>query len=478
MSPSLPNVLIIIADDQAPHTIGRLGEVDIQTPNLDRLCAEGVYLSPYTTVPVCTPGRGEFLTGCNALQNGCPWFNQPIKSELQTLPMYLRSLGYHTCHIGKWHNDGHPSERGFDESHLVFPGDDIGPYAGHQLTFQEQGQIVSGHSTELFGARACSFLQRAPKDQPWFCYVALHSPHDPRTAPEPWASMYRHKQLPPLPPNFMPEHPFDTGDMMIRDERLADFPRGQDEIRRHRSDYYAMISHHDYHIGLMLDQLRQSGQYDNTLIVFTADHGLACGSHGLMGKENLYEHSARVPLVMAGPGIPMDRRLDRDCLCGHYDFLPTLADYLGQPAPQTSQGISYWPVLQGQQATVRSSICAAYRQCIRMATDGRFKLIWYPHIDRYQLFDLHHDPHECNDLLLPWRRHSESRGFAPTMRQGMTTYDPDPDPIGRKRDSNNILYEPSLPAQQVDRIGEQLNQTLEQWLNANDCARDQVMVTV
>ena len=462
MSSKYPNILVFIMDDQTPFSIHALGNEHISTPVLDELVFSGVYLSPYTTVPVCTPGRAEFLTGRNAFRNGCRWFGEQIREEIETLPMFLGRLGYHTCHIGKWHNDGHPRDRGFEETHVVFADDLIGDYAGHVMSFEENGKIVKGHSTEVFCDFAGNFVSSPPYDKPWFCYVALHSPHDPRVAPPPWDEMYSGDKQPPLPPNFMPEHPFDNGDMMIRDERLAGFPRQQDEIRRHRADYYAMISHHDHHIGLVLDKLRETGQYDNTLIVFTSDHGLACGCHGLMGKENLYEHSARVPLIISGPGIPSGRRLDQSCVCGHYDFIPFLADYLGVTAPNSAEGVSYYNVVTGEEVSARRDICAGYRDCMRMATDGRFKLIYYPHIDRTQLFDLANDPDETNDLMLPWRRYPESRCLAPTMSPDKTTYDPDPDPrdLGMP---NNPLYTPALPADEVDAVVERLRHVLMQW---------------
>lgn len=463
MPSTRPNILVFIMDDQTPNAIRALGNHHISTPVLDELVFNGVYLSPYTTVPVCTPGRAEFLTGRNAFRNGCRWFGEPIDGDIETLPKFLRRQGYHTCHIGKWHNDGHPRDRGFDETHMVFCDDLIGDYAGHAVTFEENGRIVKGHSTEVFCNSAINFLQSSPQNKPWFCYVALHSPHDPRTAPEPWASMYTGNNQPPLPPNFMPEHPFDNGDMMIRDERLAGFPRRQDEIRRHRGDYYSMISHHDHHIGLVLEKLRRIGQYDNTLIVFTSDHGLACGGHGLMGKENLYEHSVRVPLIISGPGIPKGKRLDKTCVCGHYDFIPTLAEYLGITPPDTAEGISYLDAIHGKKETIRKNICAAYRECMRMATDGRFKLIYYPHIDRTQLFDLDNDLDETNDLMLPWRRYPESRCLAPTMSPGNTTYDPDPEPDRQNRQLGDLLYVPAMPASAASAAVAALRVILRQW---------------
>ncbi len=472
-----PNILFFIMDDQRADTIHGLGNPDIATPTLDSLAEHGVYLRPYTAVPVCTPSRAEVLTGRHPFRNGCRWFDEPIRPDITLLPVALHDAGYHCCHIGKWHNDGHPAERGFHETHGVFPGcgrrgDVIGEYRGHEFAYWDNDVLVQGHSTEVLTATAIDFLQRAPQDQPWFCYIALHSPHDPRTAPAPWRDMYR-GPLPPLPPNFMPEHPFDNGDMLIRDERLASFPRGHDEIRRHRADYYAMISHHDHYIGQVLHELRRLGSYDNTLIVFTSDHGLACGSHGLLGKENLYEHSVRVPLLLAGPNLPKGRRYDRDCLCGHLDLFPTLMDYLGLPPPRTCEGVSYLEVLLGSRKTIRETIGAAYRDCMRMATDGRYKLIYYPHIDRTQLFDLANDPYEINDLLTPWRRLPESRELTPALSPPQWTCIPDPNPQHNGKQVWFPLYEPALPTAEVDRVTARLRGSLLDWQKTRKIAEVQ-----
>ncbi len=475
MKKGKPNILLFIMDDQTPGTINYLGNKHISTPNLDKLAKDGVYFRPYTTVPVCTPGRAELLTGRTAFRNGCRWFNEPIHPEITLLPQALNKEGYYCCHIGKWHNDRHPLDLGNKEAHGVFAvqpevngkygceikNDFYNDDHRHIFTYMDGDEECTGHNTELLCSDAIKFIDRAPEDQPWFCYVALHSPHDPRTAPEPWAGMYD-DMMPPLPENFMPEHPFNNGDMMVRDERLAGFPRKQDEIRRHRADYYAMISHHDHWIGRVIRHLETTGQKENTIIIFTSDHGLAVGSHGLMGKENLYEHSARVPLIFSGPGIDKNKRYDKECLCGHYDFIPTLFELIGLEVPVSSEGISYLDVLKGVNKTVRETICAGYRRCMRMARDERYKLIHYPLVDRYQLFDLIKDPEETNDLLISWRRIEEVRCTPPLPEDNDSEGTIG---IGNKESVHNIPYIPALPINEVDSIVLRLQSTLSEWQN-------------
>lgn len=266
------------------------------------------------------------------------------------MPETLRSAGYRTYFTGKWHLETHPSDAGYDDVRRYYEGGMIED--DHWIEFGESGGTVRGHSTDLIADAAIDFVGVA--SEPWFCHVGFFSPYDPRTPPEPFASMYDPEDI-SLPPNFMPEHPFDNGEMTIRDELLEAWPRTQGAIRRHLADYYGMITHHDYQVGRMLDELARTGQREETLVVFTSDHGLAIGSHGLMGKENLYEHSARVPLLLSGPGVPSDRQ--SDAIVGHRDIYPTLLDILGIEAPDGIEGRSYEPVVCGESESHRETIC-------------------------------------------------------------------------------------------------------------------------
>jgi arylsulfatase A-like enzyme len=157
-----------------------------------------------------------------------------------------------------------------------------------------------------------------------------------------------------------------------------------------------MITHLDAQVGRVLDALRRTGRYDRTLIVFAGDNGLALGSHGLLGKQNLYEHSVRVPLILAGPGVPRHKR--SEALCYLLDVGPTLCELTGVPVPDGSEGLSLVPVLREQSPTRRDSIFTAYRGFQRAVRDERWKLIRYPQAGVVQLFDLIADPDECRDL--------------------------------------------------------------------------------
>ncbi len=190
----------------------------------------------------------------------------------------------------------------------------------------------------------------------------------------------------------MPEHPFDNGELKVRDELLEKWPRTEKAIRRHLAEYYAMITHADAQMGRVLDALRESGQAENTIIVFAGDNGLALGQHGLMGKQSLYDHSVRVPLVMMGPGIPVGEQ--RDVLCYLIDIYPTLCEVTGHTIPKSVEGLSLGPALVDTAVPHRTHLHFAFTDLQRGVTDGRYKLIESITNDclTTQLFDLKPDP--------------------------------------------------------------------------------------
>ncbi|MEK7676869.1 MAG: sulfatase/phosphatase domain-containing protein, partial [Verrucomicrobiota bacterium] len=196
--------------------------------------------------------------------------------------------------------------------------------------------------------------------------------------------------------SFLPEHPFDNGELKVRDEQLLPWPRLPEAVPQEMAAYYGMITHLDAQIGRILRALEETGRADNTLIIFAADNGLALGRHGLLGKQNLYEHSVRVPLVMSGPGIPKGRK--SDALCYLFDLYPTICELSGLVVPPGVEGRSLVPILKGRRKQVRDAVFGAYRDVQRMVRGERWKLIDYPQIHRSQLFDLKTDAEEMNDL--------------------------------------------------------------------------------
>ncbi len=409
-----PNILLIVTDDQRHDTIRALGNPYIHTPNLDKLVQNGfAFEKQFCTTPICTPARAEILTGCHSFHNRVPWFGMPIKSELELLPQTMQKNGYHTIHVGKWHNDGHPRDKGYTVTRRVFNEDNLNNIEenGHFLKFQEKGKSVEGHSTELFTGAALEELQNAPDDKPWFCFLGYFAPHDPHHSPPPFDTMYPAQAM-PLFRNHMPEHPVDNGAMVIRDEFLENWPREHDAMKKYRSRYYGIISHLDHNIGRLLGQLRTTGNLENTVIIFTGDQGLAAGSHGLLGKENMYDHSIASPLIFSGPGITPGGR--SRAMSHHTDLYPTICEVAEIEKPlSATDGCSLLPIMQGKKQSVRDAVLCEF--CIPRTRNGKlihiqravrtekWKLIWYAENNTYQLFDLETDADELVNLLAPWR---------------------------------------------------------------------------
>jgi arylsulfatase A-like enzyme len=221
----------------------------------------------------------------------------------------------------------------------------------------------------------------------------------PRQAPREFVEMYPRDEI-SVPENFLPEYPemqaIGAG-KSLRDERLAPWPRTEEAVRLHRQEYYALITHMDEQIGRILDALKESGQADNTYIVLVGDHGLACGQHGLMGKQNMYEHSMKTPLIVVGPELPEGQVIETPVYI--QDFFPTALEWAGASVPDFVDFRSLLPLLRGERDQQYDAIYGAYlREHQRMIRVGNWKLIHYPRADRYRLFDLGNDPWEQHDL--------------------------------------------------------------------------------
>jgi arylsulfatase A-like enzyme len=397
-----PNILFLFADDQRADTIAAHGNPHIKTPNIDKLATAGFsFRSNYcfggNSGAVCVPSRAMLMSGKT-------WFHVDTASlkDARLLPEVLQENGYVTFATGKWHN-GQPSWlRAFQKGRNVFFGGmsdhtkvpirDLGPDG--KLTEVRTGEKFS---SELFADAAIEFLQSHDGTKPFFAYVAFTAPHDPRMPPVPHREMY-YRDLPPLPGNYLPQHPFDNGMMKGgRDENLAAWPRTEAVVRDQLAEYYGLVTHMDEQIGRILDALKRIGQADNTLIIYAADQGLAVGSHGLLGKQSVYEHSMHCPLILVGPGIPPGK--STHAFTYLLDVFPTLCDVIGIPRPADLEGESLRPLWQGKKDRVRDSVFLPFLDIQRAVRDERWKLICYPKIGHMQLFDLHSDPLEKTNLI-------------------------------------------------------------------------------
>jgi len=422
---SRPNVVFFFTDDQRFDTIHAWGNAQIHTPNIDRLAQGGAsftkaHIMGGTSPAVCMPSRAMLMTGRTLfhLQGA----GEGIPQEHVLLGQQLQRQGYRTFGTGKWHNGPSSYARSFSAGAEIFFGgmedhwnvpacrfDPLGqyevakpyindPWTNNRLRERLCDHVTPGkHSSELFCDAAIEFLQAYADPDPFFIYVSFMAPHDPRTMPREYLEMYDPAKI-ELPPNVMARHPFDNGELRVRDELLAPHPRQPDEMRRHIAEYYAMITHADAQIGRVLRALRETGRAENTIIVFAGDNGLALGQHGLMGKQNLYDHSIRVPLIFCGPGVPQGLRSEAHCYL--LDIYPTLCELLGVPIPDSVEGKSLVPAMRDPYELIRDTMYLGYKEYQRGVRDVRFKLIEYVVQGQRttQLFDIQRDPWELDNL--------------------------------------------------------------------------------
>jgi len=393
------NFLFLLADDQRADSIHAYGNNYIQTPNLDKLIARGFsfrqnYCLGSKGGAVCVPSRAM-------INSGRSYFNvDPRMTGVKIMPELLRENGYTTFATGKWHNKEQSFLRGFEIGEALY----FGGMADHTkvsvVDLGPEGEFVNKRvgdkfSSELFTNAAIEFLENHKEDKPFYAYVAYTAPHDPRNPPMKYRQMY-YKNRPPLPKNFKPQHPFDNGHMVGRDENLAPWPRTEDVIRDQLAEYYGLVTHLDEHVGRVLEALQKSRHADNTIVIYAADHGLALGSHGLLGKQSIYEHSMGCPLIFAGPGIPKGG--STKAFSYLLDIFPTVCGLTGLKAPPGVEGKDLRPIWQGRADGVRDSVFLSFSKIQRSVRDERWKLIRYPQINHTQLFDLKNDPDELNNL--------------------------------------------------------------------------------
>ncbi|MDG2383334.1 MAG: sulfatase-like hydrolase/transferase [Pirellulaceae bacterium] len=401
-----PNVIFLFADDQRADTIGAHGNSFIDTPHLDQLASDGFsfrrnYCAGSFSGAVCVASRAMLMTGRH-------WMRIPSKrvatdwKQLPLLPALLESeAGYRTFIVGKWHNGKATLQRAFSSGRSVYMGG-MANHADFVVQDLNAGELTGkrdagGFSSEVFADAAVDYIQNADPEQPFFLYVAFMAPHDPRNPPEEFRRRYYQKR-PPLPKNFLPQHPFRNAPQATsgRDEGLAPWPRTREVISDQLCEYYGLVSHLDQQVGRVLDALKNSPHANNTYVVYTADHGLAMGSHGLLGKQNVYEQSMRCPLIIRGPAIPAGK--SSNSFSYVHDMYATICGWTGIDSPNGVDARDLTPVMLGDVAEVRDSVFLPFQDNQRAVSDGRWKLHIYPRINHRLLFDLSADPDELSDL--------------------------------------------------------------------------------
>ena len=364
-----PNIILLFADDQRADTIGAHGNPHIKTPHLDGLVKEGFsfrrnYCAGSFSGAVCVASRAMLMTGRH-------WMKIPGKNKasswaaLPILPAELsKEAGYRSHIVGKWHNGAATLQKAFTQGEAVYMGG-MANHADFEVQDYADGKLgpkhpARGFSSTVFADAAVRFIDDADTEEPFFLYVAFMAPHDPRNPPEAYREMY-YKNRPPLPENFLPQHPFVNAPQATsgRDEGLAPWPRTEAMVSDQLCEYYGLVSHLDEQVGRVLKALEGSAHAENTIVIYTADHGLAMGSHGLLGKQNVYEQSMACPLIMKGPGIPAGK--SSEAFTYVHDVFATVLGFAGVSNPAGVDAVDLAGIMTGEKASVHSSVFLRFR---------------------------------------------------------------------------------------------------------------------
>lgn len=441
-----PNILLICCDEMRGDAMGCAGNSIVQTPHLDRLAAQGAsWQRCYATQPTCTPSRASFLSGCYASSMRSRMVGCWTPDDPRFLPHAFHQAGYHTAAIGKIHLVPQHDEPAWQKERSEKDG--------HYYGFREV-DLVNGHGDNCFGSGFTPWLEeRCPDwrarrqarrrlreevpscyewpltpdchsgdylvektreflgrkhDQPFFLNASFADPHYPFTVPEPFASMYRPEDMPPPVPGISHStHPAEIERLATGDDPVHVIGTHQkcghyslEDWQSIKAIYYGMISQLDHQVGQILQALEESGQADDTVVVFLSDHGDYLGDHGMYGKGLSYEGSIRVPLILRGPGIQPGVRVGG--VGTLLDLAPTLLDLAGIPEPEGVQGISCKSLLTGQGQSGRDAVLIENdddRTPMRMRTlvGGDWKLTVFAGQESGQLYHLPTDPQELHN---------------------------------------------------------------------------------
>ena len=414
-----PNILFIFADDQTYLGVNALGNNEVISPNIDKLAQSGVTFTHTYNMggwngAVCVASRamlntGKFLWHAKAAEDKN---YEQMQENGSFWSQMMQKAGYDTYMTGKWHVK-QPADSIFQTAADIRPGMPKTvpeaynrPQAAEDTTWlpwhTKYGGFWEGgkHWSEVVADNTIQFINSAKNSKnPFFMYVAFNAPHDPRQSPKEFVEMYPLENI-SIPDSYMDLYPYK--DSMgcgpdLRDEKLAPFPRTTYSVKVHRQEYYAIITHMDEQIGKIIAYLKETGLDKNTYIIFSADHGLAVGNHGLIGKQNMYDHSMRVPCILVGPDIPANEK--REMQVYLQDIMATTLDLAGIEKPEYVDFNSLMPLIQNpEKKSPYPEIYGAYINLQRMVRTDDFKLIVYPKAGKIRLFNMLEDPNEITDL--------------------------------------------------------------------------------
>lgn len=369
--PDRPNLLFLICDELRYDSMAAYGNRDLRVPNLDKLASESVvFKNAYVTQPLCTPSRSTLLTGLWPHTNGCTANNIRLKTATKCLPQLLADPAYRTAYYGKWHlGDEIFAQHGFQEFVSIEdmyrkyyrPGRDKDAKSSywHYLNNLGYRPDASGYYSRDFARslsydhskahflqeKACQFLERQ-RSEPFVLYVSFLAPHMPFTGP--FNALYNPREYSPYPlylPSNMNALPGPDDPLRYR-LLAASMRRSPEGWREVTANYWGLITQIDLSVGLILKRLEDLGLADNTVVVFTTDHGDMMASHGLIAKSVMYEEATRVPVMMRVPWLATKGPVTAQT--SDIDMAPTLLDFLGKPAPRGLQGKSLRGLIEGR----------------------------------------------------------------------------------------------------------------------------------
>lgn len=418
-----PNVLVVCVDHWPGNLLHRAGHPDILTPTLDQLADNGtMYTRAYASTPTCVPARRSIMTGTTARTHGDRVFNEtlPMDPALKTLPQAFRDAGYQAFAVGKLHVYPQRDRIGFDDAlldeegrhHLGMRKDDYEMFvADHGYSGQEQthGMGVNSytvrpwhlpeelHPTYWTTRQMCRTIQRRDTTRPAFWFCSYSKPHPPITPPRYYLDLYDKMDLTmPVYGTWLDEQ--DGLPWAVKDKRTSHHPpETKEEIRLARAGFYAQCTYIDHQIRLLIGTLREEGILDDTIILFTGDHGDMLGDHGMWAKMVMYEPSVRVPMILVDTAAyrHVSHHAIDSRLCGHEDIMPTLLEMCDIQVPGSVTGVSL------MSAEAREFYYCEHSEdsrATRMVTWDHYKLVYYAVGNRSQLFDIGADPLEINDL--------------------------------------------------------------------------------
>ncbi|NLC67403.1 MAG: sulfatase-like hydrolase/transferase [Clostridiaceae bacterium] len=428
MKPDKPNILLILADQHRYDCIGCAGTYPVNTPNIDRLAREGVWFSnAYTPIPVCCPARQSMLSGRRPETFGALWnYNGGLKisalgPEEYTWVKDLKEHGYRTGHAGKWsiNPEYGPCHYGFDDQVQDSGYRDFRSKAYPQVKFfngffGETDPVPLEHShTHWLAGQTMKLMEEYARDgRPWLISLDFSEPHLPCRPSEPFASMYNPSDV-PMWPSFKENF---ENKPYIQKQQLYSWNIDNftwDDWAPIVARYYGIISQIDDAMGIILDRLDSLGLAENTLVIYTSDHGDMCGAHRMIDKHYvLYDDIARVPLIARWPGIIKGGTVCDDFICHSLDIPPTMLDVTGIGKKEFFQGKSFLPLLTGERSDMpgewRNHVVSTYNgqqfglYTQRMIRTREWKYIWNT-TDMDELYDLVNDPHELQNVIYEYQ---------------------------------------------------------------------------